>query len=119
MSELTIRIESLGALKSKVALAAKLALSGQATEATPTLNFVDYATMHKVLSPLRLDVIKAMTGQGSLAIREVARRVNRDIQAVHRDITTLINAGVINRTDTGVEFPYDGLHFDFNVPLAA
>jgi predicted transcriptional regulator len=54
-----------------------------------------------------------------MSIREVARRVGRDVQAVHRDVTTLINAGVIDRTEGGVEFPYENIHFEFNVSAAA
>jgi predicted transcriptional regulator len=54
-----------------------------------------------------------------LAIREVARRVGRDVQAVHKDVTTLVNAGVRDRTDAGVEFPYGQLHFEFDVKAAA
>jgi predicted transcriptional regulator len=54
-----------------------------------------------------------------LSIREVARRVNRDVQAVHRDVTTLVNAGVIDRTENGIEFPYDRIHFEYDVSAAA
>lgn len=54
-----------------------------------------------------------------MSIREVARRVGRDVQAVHRDVMRLINAGVVDRTDKGVEFPYDRIRFDFDVPAAA
>jgi predicted transcriptional regulator len=54
-----------------------------------------------------------------LSIREVARRVNRDVQAVHHDVTTLVNAGVIDRTENGIEFPYDRIHFEYDVSAAA
>jgi len=71
--------------------------------------------MHRILAPLRLDIVTALTAQGPLAIREVAKRVNRDVQALHRDITTLINSDVLERHEKGVEFPYDGIHFEFDV----
>jgi len=54
-----------------------------------------------------------MTGQGDMSIREVARRVARDVKAVHGDVHALINAGVLDRTDHGVVFPYDAVHVDF------
>lgn len=38
---------------------------------------------------------------------------------MHRDVVPLINAGVIDRADKGVEFPYDRIHFDFDVQAAA
>jgi predicted transcriptional regulator len=33
-----------------------------------------------------------MTGQGSMTIRQAARRVGRDVKAVHGDIQALIKA---------------------------
>lgn len=73
-------------------------------EATPSVNFATYDDMHRVLAPSRLAIIKALAGQRALSIREVTRRVNRKVQAVHRDVTTLINARIIDRTGNGVEF---------------
>lgn len=40
-----------------------------------------------------------MTGQGPLAIREVARRVGRDVNAVHGDVHALIDAGLLDKTE--------------------
>ena len=60
-----------------------------------------------------------MTGQGALSIREVARRVGRDVKAVHGDITSLINAGVLDRTGDRVIFPYDAVRVDFTLSRAA
>ncbi len=54
-----------------------------------------------------------------LSIREAARRVGRDIKAVHADVQALINAGVIDRTANGVVFPYDAVHVDFVLTNAA
>ena len=63
-------------------------------------------------------ILRAMTGQGGLSIREVARRVSRDVKAVHGDITSLINAGVLARTGDWVIFPYDAVHGDFTLRRA-
>ncbi len=60
-----------------------------------------------------------MTGQGDMAIREVARRVGRDVRAVHGDVTALIQAGVVERTAKGVVFGYDAAHVDFTLTAAA
>jgi predicted transcriptional regulator len=60
-----------------------------------------------------------MTGQGPLTIREIARRVDRDVKAVHGDVHALLEAGVIDRTDEGlVVFPYDAVHVDFMLKAA-
>ena len=36
-----------------------------------------------------------MTGAGAMSIREAARRVERDVKAVHGDVTALLNAGLL------------------------
>jgi len=46
-------------------------------------------------------------------------QVELDVKGVHTDLTTLINAGVIERTDEGVAFNYDQIHFEFDVSAAA
>jgi predicted transcriptional regulator len=83
------------------------------------LSFISVDLMWKILTPKRWEIIRAMTGAGPLSIREVARRVKRDVKAVHGDITALIKAGIINKTDEGkVEFPYDRVHVDFEIKAA-
>jgi len=119
MNTLTVRLGSIADARARFLKAAGHALAGDEREATPTLSFASYDDMHRVLAPSRLAIVKALAGQGPLSIREVARRVGRDVQAVHRDVTTLLNAGVIDRTEKGVEFPYSAMHFEFDVSAAA
>lgn len=119
MSTLNIRIQSVSAQKAGLLAALKSADLVKTAPATSSLNFVSYDDMHRVLAPARLKIVKVLAGQGVLSIREVARRVDRDAQAVHRDVQTLIRAGVIDRDEKGVEFPYDRIHFDFDVSVAA
>jgi len=64
----------------------------------------------------KMDILKAMTGAGQLGIREVSRKVGRDVSAVHRDLQALIVAGIVDRKDDGkVVFPYDEIHVDFTL----
>jgi predicted transcriptional regulator len=79
--------------------------------------FITFPTVQllwKVITPKRWDLLRAMTGAGPLAIREVARRVGRDVKSVHGDISALLKAGIIDRTENGrIEFPYTEIHVDF------
>lgn len=118
MNMVTIRLSSMADVKARFAEAMRGNRS-DGVEAVPSIEFASYEEMHKVLAPSRLAIVKALAGQGALSIREIARRVGRDIQAVHRDVTTLINAGVVDRTRDGVEFPYDRIHFEYDVSAAA
>jgi predicted transcriptional regulator len=83
------------------------------------ISFASVELLWKVLTAKRWEILRVMTGQGELSIREVARRVGRDIKAVHGDVTALINAGVLDRAGEGVVFPYDAVHVDFTVSRAA
>jgi predicted transcriptional regulator len=48
-----------------------------------------------------------------VTIREAARRVTRDVKAVHGDIHALLNAGVLQKTEKGlVVFPFDAVRVD-------
>ncbi len=119
MTTLIVRLGTVSDAKARFIAAGKRALTGEMIETKPSINFATYDELHRVLAPSRLVIVKALAGQGALSIREVARRVNRDVQAVHRDVTTLINAGVIERTENGVEFNYERIHFEFDVSAAA
>ena len=68
----------------------------------------------QVLSAKRWELLKAMCGAGPMSIREAARRVGRDIKAVHADVTGLLDAGVLNRTEEGrIEFPFEAIKVEF------
>lgn len=78
------------------------------------ITFASVELLWQTLTRKRWELLKAMTGQGPMAIREAARRVGRDVKAVHGDVHALLDAGVIERTDDGrISFPYDTVHVDF------
>lgn len=83
------------------------------------ISFASAELLWKTLTRKRWELLHAMTGQGAMSIREAARRVGRDVKAVHGDVQALINAGVLDRTKEGVEFPYDAVHVDFMLTKAA
>jgi predicted transcriptional regulator len=79
--------------------------------------FITFPTVEllwKVITPKRWELLRAMAGAGPLAIREVARRVGRDVKSVHGYVSALLRAGVVERTEDGrVVLPYDEIHVDF------
>ena len=83
------------------------------------ISFASLDLMHRVLTPNRWGVLKAMMGRGEIGVRELARALDRDVKAVHTDITALVEAGVIERAESGaVVFPYDAVRVDFVVRAA-
>jgi predicted transcriptional regulator len=97
---------------------ARAAFDGKAQGAH--ISFASAELLWKVLTAKRWELLKAMTGEGGMTIREAARRVGRDVKAVHGDIRAMLDAGVLDRTDDGrVIFPYDAVHVDFTLTKAA
>lgn len=84
-----------------------------------TITFTSQDLLWRTLSPLRMEILKTLCGAGEISIRETARRVGRDVKAVHGDCTALINAGILERTKTGgVHFPYDAIKVEFMIKAA-
>ena len=86
---------------------------------TPRISFASVELMFRVLTERRWELIKAMAGQGPMSIREAARRVGRDVKAVHGDVQALLNAGVLWKTEDGkIEFPFDQIRIDALIKAA-
>jgi predicted transcriptional regulator len=81
--------------------------------------FASPELLWKVLTAKRWKLLKALCGAGPVSIREAARRVERDVKSVHGDVTALIKAGLLNRTQSGgVEFPYEAIKVEFFLQAA-
>jgi predicted transcriptional regulator len=78
------------------------------------ISFASPELLWKVLTAKRWDLLKALCGAGPLSVRETARRVDRDVKAVHTDLTALLRAGVLGRNEAGqIEFPYQAVKVEF------
>ena len=83
------------------------------------ISFATPELLWKVLTAKRWEVLKAMAGQGPLTIREIARRVERDVKGVHGDVHALIDAGLLERTEANrVAFPFDAIRAEFTLRAA-
>jgi predicted transcriptional regulator len=88
-------------------------------EKTARITFASPKLLWKVLTAKRWQLLKAMCGTGPLAIREAARRVGRDVKAVHTDATALLNAEVLDRVEDGrVILPFDSVKVEFLLSAA-
>ena len=83
------------------------------------ISFATPELLWRVLSAKRWELLKALCGAGPVSIREAARRVGRDVKAVHADVTALLLAGVLDKTDSGrIEFPYEAVKVEFLLEAA-
>lgn len=88
-------------------------------EQAARISFATPELLWEVLSAKRWELLKALCGAGPVSIREAARRVGRDVKAVHRDVTALLNAGLIERAEGGgIVFPFETVKVEFMLPAA-
>ena len=78
------------------------------------ISFATPELLWQVLTAKRWELLKALCGAGPVSIREAARRVGRDVKAVHGDVTALLNAGLLDRDEGGgIVFPFDAVKVEF------
>ena len=83
------------------------------------ISFESAALLFKVLTSKRWELLKIMTNAGPISIREVARRLGRDVKAVHSDVPALLDAGILQKTDNGrIDFPFEAVRVDFMLKAA-
>ena len=88
-------------------------------ERSARISFATPELLWQVLTAKRWELLKALCGAGPVSIREAARRVERDVKAVHSDITALLNAGVLDRADGGgIVFPFEAVKVEFLLQAA-
>ena len=113
MNQVTLSVAS----RKDVTQRALRAFSGKAQGAYIT--FASVELLWRTLTAKRWDLLKAMTGQGPMSIREAARRVGRDVKAVHGDVHALLAAGILDRAKDGrIVFPFDKVRVDFELRAA-
>ena len=105
-------------MREALAATARTMKSGRA-EREAHIGFASPDLLWQVLTAKRWDLLKAMIGAGPMSIREAARRVDRDVKAVHGDVRALLEAGLLERTPAGsIEFPFDSVKVEFMLRAA-
>ena len=115
MSTVVLEVRSLADTLAEAARAMK---TGRA-ERDARIGFATPELLWQVLTAKRWELLKALCGAGPMSIREAARRVGRDVKAVHGDVTALLAAGVLSRAADGrIEFPYEAVKVEFMLHAA-
>lgn len=83
------------------------------------ISFATPELLWQVLTVKRWELLKALCGAGPVSIRAAARRVDRDVKAVHSDVTALLKAGVLDRAEGGgIVFPFEAIKVEFLLQAA-
>ena len=85
-----------------------------------TLNFETPGAFFGRLTERRWALVQALLGAGELPVRELARRVERDVKRVHEDVMALAELGLVERSARGgVRCPFEDIHVDLRLRRAA
>lgn len=118
MSTVVLEVGTLKDTLAEASLAMKMG-AASSTSGESRIVFAAPELLWQVLTAKRWEILKALCGAGPISIRETARRVGRDVKAVHRDVTALAQAGLLDRSESGgVEFPYDAVKVDILLKAA-
>ena len=92
--------------------------SGKQQKAART-SFATPELLWQVFTAKRWELLKALCGAGPASIREAARRVGRNVKAVHGDVVALLDAGVLDRAEGGgIVFPFEAVKVEFLLQAA-
>jgi predicted transcriptional regulator len=100
---------------------AALRAAGQAAQRDSyqgeTLNFESTGAFFSRLTARRWMMVNVLQGVAvPIGVRELARRVGRDVKRVHEDSRILIDLGLIERSETGALYcPYSDIHVDMHM----
>lgn len=84
------------------------------------IGFADLDTLQRILTSARWALIRVLQVEGPMGVRELARRLERDVKNVHTDLRKLKEVGLVeDAPDGGVWVPFDEIKTEFVVRRAA
>lgn len=76
--------------------------------------FESPAALFRLLTPKRWELLQSLQDAGPCGVRELSRLLGRDVRRVHDDLSALLDAGLVEKTDDGkVTVPFGEIHADF------
>ena len=91
MNMVVLEVRSLAEMLADAARAMK----SRRADREARISFATLELLWQLLTAKRWELLKAMCGAGPISIREAARRVSRDVKAVHGDAMALLTGGSI------------------------
>ncbi|MEZ5476285.1 MAG: helix-turn-helix domain-containing protein [Thiolinea sp.] len=77
-------------------------------------SFETPGALFSAITPRRWDVLNYLQGKPAMSIRELAKRLQRDVKNVHTDVTKLLEIGLIEKNEVGRVFsPFAEIRTEF------
>jgi predicted transcriptional regulator len=83
------------------------------------ISFDSLDTLLKMLTGKRWELVRTLQGRGPMAIRALARELERDVKNVHADVQVLMELGLIEKDGRRIRVPFDKIRAEFVVSKAA
>ncbi|NLC36396.1 MAG: hypothetical protein GX772_08125 [Alcaligenaceae bacterium] len=85
-----------------------------------SLNFETPGAFFSRLTPNRWAMVAELQGAGEVGVRELARRLGRDVKRVHEDAAALVEVGLLEKAESGALIcPYADIHVDMHMGTKA
>lgn len=80
------------------------------------LNFETPGAFFSRLTSNRWAMLAELQGAGEVGVRELARRLGRDVKRVHEDAAALVEVGLLEKAESGALIcPYADIHVDMHM----
>ena len=83
-----------------------------------TINFETPGIFFSQLTENRWNIVRSLQDEGEAGVRELARRIERDVRRVHDDIIVLTLLGLIEKQDDKLCCPFSDIHVDMHIKAA-
>lgn len=81
-----------------------------------SINFESPGAFFSQLTERRWQMIRVVMGGATVGVRELARRLERDVKRVHEDAQALVALGLLEKTASGaLRCPFDDIHVDMHL----
>lgn len=119
MSELKIHVEGTDAFFRRAAEMARRLDQGERDLNEAHLSFEGLDLLLKTMTSNRWALLRTLRQHGARSIRALSQLLGRDYKAVHSDVVALIDAGLIERGETGlISVPWSRISAELDLAAA-
>ena len=104
MEELIVRIENTDEFFDRLQASARQIDRGDLSPTAASLSLSSMSQLLDVLSKTRWSLLSVLREAGPSSIRALSKLVDRDYRGVHSDVARLLDAGLIEKNETGKVF---------------
>jgi predicted transcriptional regulator len=120
MSEVKLHVANLDHFFAGATEAANRVDAGDDSEQEGVIAFESMELLLKVLTANRWQLLRILSGHSPTSIRHLAKLLQRDYRGVHADVTSLLDVGLIMRTESGkIMLPWRRISVQMDTDLAA